>query len=80
MTTITVDSKGTACPGPVTDLIRAYRKASNGDIIEILATDVGIKSDAKAWCDRTKNELIEISENNGTYKAIIKIVSKRENP
>ena len=30
MTTYNVDSKGTACPGPITDLIRAYRKASNG--------------------------------------------------
>lgn len=80
MTTITVDSSGTACPGPITDLIRAYRKAANGDIIELLATDVGIKSDAKAWCDRTKNELVDITESDGTYKATIKIVSKRENP
>lgn len=80
MTTITVDSRGTACPGPITDLIRAYRKAANGDIIELLATDVGIRSDTKAWCDRTKNELVDISESGGTYKAIIKIVSKRENP
>ena len=78
MTTITVDSRGTACPGPITDLIRAYRKASNGDVIELLSTDVGIKSDAKAWCDRTKNEMVGIIEDDGTYKATIRIVSKRE--
>lgn len=80
MTTIRIDSRGTACPGPITDLIRAYRKAANGDVIELLATDVGLKSDAKAWCDRTKNELVEISEKDGVYTATIKIVSKRENP
>ena len=78
MTTMTVDSKGTACPGPITDLIRAYRKAVNGDVIELLATDVGIKSDAKAWCERTKNELINTTEEDGTYKAVIRITSKRE--
>lgn len=77
MTKTTVDSRGTACPGPITDLIRAYRKASNGDIIELLATDVGIKSDAKAWCEKTKNELMDIKEDNGTYNVTIKIIAKR---
>ncbi|MDE1862202.1 MAG: sulfurtransferase TusA family protein [Thaumarchaeota archaeon] len=77
MATIIVDSRGTACPGPITDLIRAYRKAANGDLIELLATDVGIKSDAKAWCERTRNELVGITEDAGTYKAVIRIVSKR---
>ncbi|MEM4877649.1 MAG: sulfurtransferase TusA family protein, partial [Thermoplasmata archaeon] len=48
MATINVDSRGSACPGPITDLVRAYKKANNGDIIELLATDSGIKADAKA--------------------------------
>ncbi|MEM4314450.1 MAG: sulfurtransferase TusA family protein, partial [Thermoplasmata archaeon] len=56
MATINVDSRGSACPGPITDLVRAYKKANNGDIIELLATDSGIKADAKAWCERTGNE------------------------
>ena len=77
MTTTTVDSRGTACPGPITDLIRAYRKAANGDVIELLATDVGVKSDVSAWCERTKNELVSITEDGGTYKAVVKIISKR---
>lgn len=79
MTTLTVDSRGTACPGPITDLIRAYRKATNGDVIELLATDPGVKSDVNAWCNRTKNELLGISDDsNGTYKAMIKVTSKME--
>lgn len=77
LTTINVDSRGTACPGPITDLIRAYRKAANGDIIELLATDPGVKSDARAWCDHTKNELVAISEGDGIFKAIIKVTAKR---
>ena len=72
-----VDSRGTSCPGPITDLIRAYRKASNGDTIELLATDPGVKADAKAWCERTRNELIGITEENDVYTVQIKIVSKR---
>ena len=30
-----VDSRGTSCPGPITDLFKAYRKAEVGDIIEL---------------------------------------------
>lgn len=72
-----VDSRGTSCPGPITDLLRAYRKASNGDTIELLATDPGVKADAKAWCERTRNELMDIAEDKDVYTVHIKIVSKR---
>jgi len=77
MAVISVDSRGSACPGPITDLVRAYKKAQNGDIIELLATDSGVKADAKAWCERTGNQLLEITENEGVYKVKIKIVSKK---
>ncbi|MCI4434894.1 MAG: sulfurtransferase TusA family protein [Thermoplasmata archaeon] len=77
MAVINVDSRGSACPGPVTDLVRAYKKANNGDIIELLATDAGIKADAKAWCERTGNELLGIEESNGEYKVRILIKSKK---
>ncbi len=72
-----VDSRGTACPGPITDLIRAYRKSSNGDMIELLATDPGIKADAKAWCERTRNELIDIKEENDVFTVHIRVTSRR---
>lgn len=72
-----VDSRGTACPGPITDLLRAYRKANNGDVIELLATDPGVKADAKAWCERTTNELLNISEKNDIFTVEIKVTAKR---
>ncbi len=77
MVKTTVDSRGTACPGPITDLLRAYRKANNGDVIELLATDPGVKADAKAWCERTGNELISIVENNKVYTVEIGVVAKK---
>ncbi len=78
MVTHTVDSKGTSCPGPITDLIRAYRKANNGDIIELLATDPGVKADSKAWCERTGNELVEISEKDDVFTVRIKVTALKD--
>ncbi len=44
-----VDSRGSSCPGPITDLAMAYRRSKAGDIIELLATDPGVKPDVRAW-------------------------------
>ena len=43
-----VDARGSFCPGPITELIKVYRKAQPGDEIELLATDPAAKSDVKA--------------------------------
>lgn len=74
---IKVDARGMACPGPISALTRAYRKAKNGDIIEILATDPGFKPDVKAWIGRTGNELLELTEEGGVIKARIKVTAKK---
>jgi len=56
----TVDSRGSYCPGPITDLFKAYRLASVGDVIDLLATDPAAESDVKAWAARSGNRVIEV--------------------
>jgi len=74
---IVVDARNMACPGPITKLVRAYRKAKPGDLIEVLATDPGFKPDVKAWVERTGNELVELKEEGGVIKAVIKVTGKK---
>lgn len=74
--TFTVDARGMSCPGPLTNLIKAYRKANVGDVIEVLATDPGFKPDVEAWARRTGNEIISISEEGGTIRALIRVSSR----
>ncbi|PMP60417.1 MAG: SirA family protein, partial [Caldisphaera sp.] len=47
------------------------------DKIILYATDPGVKADSKAWCDRTKNKLVSIEEENGVFKVTIEIISKK---
>jgi len=47
-----------------------------GDVIEILATDEGFKQDVQAWIRKTGNELIELREENGEIRALIRIVKR----
>ena len=74
---ILVDARGMACPGPITKLVRAYRKAKPGDLIEVLATDPGFKPDVEAWAKRTGNEIVELAEEDGVIKAVIRVTGKK---
>ncbi|MEB3774840.1 MAG: sulfurtransferase TusA family protein [Desulfurococcales archaeon] len=74
---IVVDARGMACPGPITKLVRAYRQAKQGDLIEVLATDPGFKPDVEAWAKRTGNEIVELVTEGDVIKAIIKVTAKK---
>ncbi len=71
-----VDSRGTACPGPITDLALAYRDAKVGDVIEMWATDPGIKADMQAWAEKTGNKIVSITEDKDKITVIIQIVKR----
>jgi tRNA 2-thiouridine synthesizing protein A len=68
-----VDSRGSACPGPITDLAKAYRRAKVGDVIELWATDQGLKPDVKAWAAKTGNCLLSLEDQPGKIVAVLRI-------
>jgi TusA-related sulfurtransferase len=72
-----VDSRGSFCPGPITDLFKAYRSAQVGDVIELLATDPAAKADVTAWTQKSGNELLDIVDEAGYIRILIKITKKR---
>lgn len=68
-----VDARGSACPGPITDLAMAYRRSKVGDVIELLATDPGVRPDVAAWAERTGNRIVSIDEAGGTITVVLAI-------
>ena len=74
--TTVVDSRGTMCPGPITDLFRAYRNANIGDVIELWATDPAAKSDVQSWAKRSGNEVLAMKEENGYVRIQVRILRK----
>ena len=74
--TVIVDSRGTMCPGPITDLFKAYRHANIGDVIELLATDPAAKSDTQAWAKRSGNEILAIVDEPDHVRIQLRIVKK----
>ncbi|MCS6769780.1 MAG: sulfurtransferase TusA family protein [Candidatus Caldarchaeum sp.] len=71
-----IDSRGSFCPGPLTDLFKAYKEAKNGDILELWATDPAAKSDVQAWARKTGNVVEEVVEEQGYVKIVVKVTAK----
>ncbi len=72
-----VDSRGSFCPGPITDLFRAYRSSQLGDVIDLLATDPAAKGDVTAWAQKSGNELVGIADEQGYTRITVRITKKR---
>jgi len=71
-----VDSRGSACPGPITDLAMAYRRSKVGDVIELWSTDAGVKPDVQAWADHTGNQILSIDDQGDKIVVVLKIVKR----
>ena len=71
-----VDSRGSMCPGPITDLAMAYRRSKVGDVIELWATDPGVKPDVRAWAERTRNRLVSIEDVDGKTVVVLEILRR----
>jgi TusA-related sulfurtransferase len=74
---IIVDAGGLAFPGPITEMVKAYRNAANGDLIEVWATDQGFKPDVEARIKRTGNQLIEMRNDPDKIVAVIEITARK---
>lgn len=62
-----VDACGLQCPGPVMKIKQAMDSLSEGEQVEITATDAGFARDAVAWCSTTGNRFISKNEEKGKY-------------
>jgi tRNA 2-thiouridine synthesizing protein A len=70
--TVTVDARGQSCPGPLVSLHKALRDTASGDVLELLATDPGSRSDVPSWAKLSGNELLETTEDAGVFRYVVR--------
>ncbi|MGZ8630397.1 MAG: sulfurtransferase TusA family protein, partial [Actinomycetota bacterium] len=68
------DARGQSCPGPLVSLAKALKDAQGGDLLELLATDPGSRSDVPSWAEISGTELLESSESDGEFRYLIRKV------
>jgi len=67
-----IDCVGIACPLPIFKTANKIKEMQPGQILEVLSDDDGIVKDMPAWCRRTGNEFLAITNANDEYKAYVK--------
>jgi tRNA 2-thiouridine synthesizing protein A len=68
----TIDCKGLSCPMPMMKTVKAMKGLNSGQVLEILGTDPGTKSDLPSWCEKTGN-ILKVSESldGGVFRFLI---------
>jgi len=68
--TRTVDARGSFCPGPLMELIRAIRESEVGDVIAVYSSDKGSKTDIPKWVEKAGHRLVTL-ETRDAYDEIV---------
>ena len=70
----TLDCCGLSCPMPILKLSKGIKKIDAGQVLELLSTDPGSKTDVPVWCKKMGHEFVESVEEKGVYKFYIRRV------
>jgi len=69
--TRTVDARGSFCPGPLMELIRAIRESQVGDVIAVLSSDKGSKVDIPKWIEKAGHRLVSLEAREGYDELVV---------
>ena len=71
--TRTVDARGSYCPGPLMELIRAIREGAVGDVIAVWSTDKGSKIDIPRWVEKAGHRLLALEAREGYDEIVVEM-------
>ena len=69
----TLDARRLLCPMPVIRLQDFVAAVPAGDLVEVLCTDPGTRSDIPAWCRINGHRLVSIDEQRGELVITLKV-------
>jgi len=67
-----LDASGLTCPMPVMKCKKTLQTLAAGQVLHLMATDPGTKSDIPALVSKTGDQILETSEEGGKYHFYIK--------
>ncbi len=66
-----VDARGSYCPGPLMELIRAIRESAVGDVIAVYSSDRGSKTDIPKWVEKAGHRLVALDARDGYDEIVV---------
>jgi tRNA 2-thiouridine synthesizing protein A len=69
--TTTIDARGSFCPGPLMELIRAIREGQVGDTLAVISSDNGSRTDIPAWVEKAGHRLVGVFHHEGYDEIVV---------
>jgi TusA-related sulfurtransferase len=69
--TRTIDARGSYCPGPLMELIRAIRESQVGDVIDVYSSDKGSRTDIPRWVEKAGHRLVGVFAREGYDQIVV---------
>ena len=66
-----IDARGSYCPGPLMELIRAIRESQVGDVLAVYSSDKGSKTDIPKWVEKAGHRLVALEAREGYDEIIV---------
>ena len=66
-----VDARGSFCPGPLMELIRAIREGAVGDVIAVYSSDKGSRTDIPMWIEKAGHRLVSLEAREGYDEIVV---------
>ncbi|MBB3108647.1 NADPH-dependent 2,4-dienoyl-CoA reductase/sulfur reductase-like enzyme/peroxiredoxin family protein/rhodanese-related sulfurtransferase/TusA-related sulfurtransferase [Paenibacillus phyllosphaerae] len=69
---ITVDACGLQCPGPIMKVYETMNTLSDGDLLEVKASDFGFAADIAKWSEKSGHTLESLDTAGGVISAVVR--------
>jgi TusA-related sulfurtransferase len=66
-----VDARGSYCPGPLMELIRAIRESQPGQVLAVYSSDTGSRTDIPKWVEKAGHLLVGITQRDGYDEIVV---------
>ena len=66
-----VDARGSFCPGPLMELIRAIRESAPGQVLAVYSSDSGSKIDIPKWVEKAGHRLVGLERRDGYDEIVV---------
>jgi tRNA 2-thiouridine synthesizing protein A len=69
-----LDCFGLLCPMPIIQTAKTIKQMKKGEVLEVTATDPGIKEDMPAWCRTSGQEYLGLEEEGEIVRVYVRKV------
>ncbi len=69
-----IDARGSYCPGPLMELIRAIQTEPVGTVLEVLSSDRASSNDIPEWVKKVGQEYLETVAEDGYWRIRVRKV------